>query len=78
MTETTLIALLLAGGLLAPAPAHADVNVGINIAPPPAFVVASPPLSVTARSPRGDGVTRVSRLIDTLTRPRVSPSSPRA
>ena len=43
MTETTLVALLLAGGLLAPAPAHADVNIGINVAPPPAFVVASPP-----------------------------------
>src|SRR6266540_4872984 len=43
MTETTLVALLLAGRLLAPAPAHADVNIGINVAPPPAFVVASPP-----------------------------------
>src|SRR6266849_10778423 len=43
MTETTLIALLLAGRLLAPAPAHADVNIGINVAPPPALVVASPP-----------------------------------
>jgi hypothetical protein len=43
MTETTLVALLFAGGLLAPAPAHADVNIGINVAPPPAIVVASPP-----------------------------------
>ena len=42
MTETTLVALLLAGGPLAPAPAPAvDVNIGINVAPPPALVVAS-------------------------------------
>ncbi len=41
MTETTLVALLLAGGLLAPAPAPADVNTGINVAPPPALVAAS-------------------------------------
>ncbi len=43
MTETTLIALLLVGGLFGPAPAHADVNIGIDVAPPPALVVASPP-----------------------------------
>jgi len=43
MTETTLLTLLLAGGLLAPAPAHAGVNVGINVAAPPALVVAAPP-----------------------------------
>ena len=42
MTETTLVALLLAGGLLAPAPAITGVN-GVNVAPPPALVVASPP-----------------------------------
>ena len=43
MTETTLIALLLAGGLFSASPAHADVNVGINVAPPPVLAVASPP-----------------------------------
>jgi len=43
MTETTLLAILFAGGLLAPSPAYADVNVGINVARPPALVVASPP-----------------------------------
>jgi len=47
MTETTLIALLLVGGLFGPAPAHADVNIGIDVAPPPALVVASPPRLVT-------------------------------
>ena len=43
MTETTLIALLFAGGLLSAPAAHADVRGGINVAPPPALVVASPP-----------------------------------
>lgn len=43
MTETTLIALLLAGGLLAAAPAPADVNIGTSVAPPPTLVVPSPP-----------------------------------
>lgn len=44
MTETsTLIALLLAGNLLAPAPAPVDVNVGVTVAPP-ALAVTSPPL----------------------------------
>jgi hypothetical protein len=33
MPETALITLLLAGSLLAPAPARADVNVGISVAP---------------------------------------------
>jgi hypothetical protein len=47
MTETTLVTLLLAGGLLAPTSAHADVNIGINVAPPPALVVASPPRLMT-------------------------------
>ena len=47
MTETTLIALLLVGGLFGPAPAQADVNIGIDVAPPPALVVASPPRLVT-------------------------------
>ena len=43
MTETTLRALLLAAGLLSAAPAQADVNIGINVAPPPALIDASPP-----------------------------------
>jgi hypothetical protein len=43
MTETTLIALLLTGGLVPVAPAHADVNIGTSVAPPPALVVPSPP-----------------------------------
>src|SRR6266850_7685996 len=33
MPETALITLLLAGSLLAPAPARADVNVGISVTP---------------------------------------------
>jgi len=43
MTETTLMTLLLAASLLSAAPAQADVNIGINVAPPPALIVASPP-----------------------------------
>ncbi len=42
MPETALITLLLAGSLLAPAPAPADVNAASNIAPQ-TLVVASPP-----------------------------------
>src|SRR5882672_11499519 len=50
MPETALITLLLAGSLLAPAPAHADVNVGISVAPQtlaaPPHLVAVPGSSV--------------------------------
>ncbi len=41
MPETALITLLLAGSLLAPAPAPADVNAAVNIAPQ--TLIASPP-----------------------------------
>ena len=56
MPETALITLLLAGSLLAPAPAHADVNVGINVAPQ--TLVSSPrlvavPGSSVFHAPRG-------------------------
>jgi hypothetical protein len=34
---------LFAGGLLSAPAAHADVRGGLNVAPPPALVVASPP-----------------------------------
>jgi hypothetical protein len=42
MPETALITLLLAGSLLAPAPAHADMKVGISVAPQ--TLVSSPRL----------------------------------
>jgi hypothetical protein len=47
MPETALITLLLAGSLLAPAPAPADVNVGISSAPQ---TLASPPRLVALPS----------------------------
>lgn len=43
MTETTLIALALVGSLVAPVPARADVNAGVNVARPPVLVIAAPP-----------------------------------
>jgi|SRR6266850_38714 len=50
MPETALITLLLAGSLLAPAPARAGVNVGISVAPQtlaaPPHLVAVPGSSV--------------------------------
>src|SRR5687768_13683331 len=49
MTDKAFVAFALAFGILTAQPAHADVNVGINIgvpAPPPPLVVASPPTVV--------------------------------
>ena len=46
MTETTLMALVVAAGFLAGPAAHADVRAGINAAPPP--VVVSSPLRLVA------------------------------
>ncbi len=49
MPGPTLITLLLAGRLLAPAPAPADVNAAVNIAPQ-TLVIASPPRLVAVPS----------------------------
>src|SRR4029453_14383520 len=63
MPETALITLLLAGSLLAPAPAHADVNVGLSVAPQtlaaPPHLVAVPGSSVffAPGAPAAPGVT---------------------
>ena len=52
MSKSVLLALALSGPMLLPPPAHADVTVGINIAPPPPIVVTTPPqLVVVPGSP---------------------------
>jgi len=50
MAEKTLITLMILGAVFAAQPAHADVSIGITIAPPPALVVATPPQLVAVPS----------------------------
>lgn len=51
MGRKTLCAVAIGAALLAPAAAHAEINIGISVSPPPAVVVAPPPAIVVASPP---------------------------